>query len=55
MVHQSPPKKQMLTQLTRKINQGKIWLRKPTRILSQGEKVLTQLKKIEITNTQRNS
>ena len=32
MAHQPP--QQLLTKFTRKINQGKIWLRKPTHLLS---------------------
>ena len=41
MVHQSTQQKQILTQLTKKINQGKFWLRKSTCLLSQKKK-LTQ-------------
>ena len=41
MKHQSPQEKHILTQLTRNINQNKIWLRKLTHLLSPQKIILT--------------
>ena len=45
MMHQPPQPKIFLTQLKKKRNQGKIWLKKSTHFLSQQEIILTQSKR----------
>ena len=49
------PKKLILTQLTKKRNQGKMQLRKPTHLLIRKKEDRHSLQNIEITNIQRNS
>ena len=55
MAHQSPQQQKIMTQLKKKTNQGKMWLRKPTHLLSTQKRISTQTKKREIISIPRNS